>query len=127
MIQRNAGHIVNIGSIAGHWIAPGGSVYSATKFAVRAITDGLRIDLGGTNIRVSNVEPGIAETEFAHVRLGDEKGAAMYNGITPLTANDVAEAVVWCLDRPPHVNIQELLIVPIAQTGCGPSFVHRRK
>jgi 3-hydroxy acid dehydrogenase / malonic semialdehyde reductase len=127
MIQRNAGHIVNIGSIAGHWIAPGGSVYSATKFAVRAITDGLRIDLGGTNIRVSNVEPGIAETEFAHVRLGAEKGAAMYQGITPLTADDVAEAVVWCLDRPAHVNIQELLIVPIAQTGCGPYFVHRRK
>lgn len=126
MIQRNTGHIVNIGSIAGHWIAPGGSVYSATKFAVSAITTGLRIDLGGTNIRVSNVEPGIAETEFAHVRLGDEKGAAMYKGIEPLTADDVAEAVIWCLDRPAHVNIQELLIVPVAQTGCGPAFVHRK-
>jgi len=126
MIQRNSGHVVNMGSIAGHWTAPGGSVYSATKFAVRAITDGLRIDLGGTNIRVTNIEPGIAETEFAHVRLGDEKGAAVYQGITPLTANDVAEAVVWCLDRPSHVNIHELLITPVAQTGCGPAYVHRQ-
>jgi 3-hydroxy acid dehydrogenase / malonic semialdehyde reductase len=126
MIQRNTGHIVNMGSIAGHWTAPGGSVYSATKFAVRAITDGLRIDLGGTNIRVTNIEPGIAETEFAHVRLGDEKGAAVYQGITPLTADDVAEAVIWCLERPPHVNIHELLITPIAQTGCGPAYVHRQ-
>ena len=127
MIERNSGHIVNIGSIAGHWVAPGGAVDCATKFAVRAITDGLRIDLGGKNIRITNIEPGIAETEFAHVRLEDDKKAAgVYQGITPLTANDVADAVIWSLERPPHVNIHELLITPVAQTGCGPAYVHRQ-
>jgi 3-hydroxy acid dehydrogenase / malonic semialdehyde reductase len=126
MIERNSGHIVNLGSIAGHWVAPGGAVYCATKFAVRAINDGLRIDLMGKNIRITNIEPGIAETEFAHVRLNDnQKADAVYKGITPLTADDVAEAVVWCLDRPPHVNIHELLIAPLAQVGVGAHYVHR--
>lgn len=127
MIERKAGHIVNLGSIAGHWVAPGGAVYCATKFAVRAITDGLRIDLAGKNIRVTNIEPGIAETEFAHVRMEDDsKADAVYKGIIPLTADDIAEAVVWCLERPPHVNVHELLITPIAQVGCGPAYVHRQ-
>ncbi|HTQ38777.1 MAG TPA: SDR family NAD(P)-dependent oxidoreductase [Pirellulales bacterium] len=127
MIQRNAGHIVNLGSIAGHWVAPGGAVYCATKFAVRAITDGMRIDLAGKNIRVTNIEPGIAETEFAHVRMEDDsKADAVYKGITPLTAHDIAEAVIWCLERPPHVNVHELLITPLAQVGVGPAYVHRQ-
>jgi 3-hydroxy acid dehydrogenase / malonic semialdehyde reductase len=126
MMERNAGHIVNLGSIAGHWVPPGMAVYSATKFAVRAITDGLRIDLMGTKIRVTNIEPGIAETEFAHVRLADDqKAAAVYKGITPLSADDIAEAVVWCLERPPHVNVHEMLITPQAQAGCGAAYVHR--
>ncbi|HZZ29457.1 MAG TPA: SDR family NAD(P)-dependent oxidoreductase [Pirellulales bacterium] len=126
MIERNTGHIVNLGSIAGRWVPPGMGVYSATKMAVRAITNGLRIDLMGKNIRVTNIEPGIAETEFAHVRLADDqKASAIYKGITPLSANDVAEAVLWCLDRPAHVNIHELLITPQAQAGVGAAYVHR--
>ena len=126
MIERNQGHIVNLGSIAGHWVAPGGVVYCSTKFAVGAITDGLRIDLMGKNIRVTNIEPGIAETEFAHVRMDDNKKAdAVYQGLTPLTADDIAEAVMWSLSRPPHVNIHEMLIAPLAQVGVGSHYVHR--
>jgi NADP-dependent 3-hydroxy acid dehydrogenase YdfG len=126
MIERNQGHIVNLGSIAGHWVAPGGAVYCSTKFAVGAITDGLRIDLMGKNIRVTNIEPGIAETEFAHVRMDDNKKAdAVYQGLTPLTADDIAEAVMWSLSRPPHVNIHEMLIAPLAQVGVGSHYVHR--
>jgi 3-hydroxy acid dehydrogenase / malonic semialdehyde reductase len=127
MIERNAGHIVNLGSIAGRWVPPGMGVYSATKMAVRALTNGLRIDLMGKNIRVTNIEPGIAETEFAHVRLrDDQKADAIYKGITPLSANDIAEAIIWSLERPPHVNVHEMLIVPQAQVGVGPVNVYRQ-
>jgi NADP-dependent 3-hydroxy acid dehydrogenase YdfG len=126
MIERNEGHIVNLGSIAGRWVPPGMGVYSATKFAVRALSDGLRVDLLGKNIRVTNIEPGIAETEFAQVRAGDEStGAAMYRGLTPLSANDVAEAIMWCLDRPAHVNIHEMVIFPTAQAGVGAHYTYR--
>ncbi|HEY2881513.1 MAG TPA: SDR family NAD(P)-dependent oxidoreductase [Pirellulales bacterium] len=128
MIERNQGHIVNLGSIAGRWVPPGMGVYSATKYAVRALSEGLRIDLLGTKIRLSNIEPGIAETEFAHVRMGDdEKATGVYRGIEPLTSHDVAEAIVWCLDRPAHVNIHEMVIMPQAQAGCGAHNVFRRK
>jgi hypothetical protein len=95
MVKRNAGHIVNIGSVGGRWTLPGGVVYCATKFAVRAITEGLRMDLMGKKIRVTNIEPGIVKTEFSLVRLGDEtKGKATYEGFKPLQPEDISEAVI---------------------------------
>jgi 3-hydroxy acid dehydrogenase / malonic semialdehyde reductase len=126
-LKKNAGHIVNLGSVAGRWTYPGGGVYCATKFAVRALTEGLRLDLMGTPIRVTNIEPGMVETEFSLVRFKDEeKAKAVYKGLTPLSARDIAETIVWCLDRPKHVNIQELVIFPTDQAGVGPSYLHRR-
>lgn len=126
MIARGRGHIVNIGSVAGRWVYSGGSVYCATKFAVRALSDALRLDLLGTPVRVTNIEPGMVETEFSKVRLRDEKkAAAVYDGMTPLSARDIAECVLWSINRPPHVNIQELVVFPTDQAGVG--FVHRNK
>jgi 3-hydroxy acid dehydrogenase/malonic semialdehyde reductase len=126
MVGRNAGHIVNIGSVVGRWTLPGGVVYCATKFAVRAITDGLRMDLMGKNIRVTNIEPGVVKTEFNLVRLGDEaKAEALYEGLRPLQPEDIAEAVVWCVDRPPHVNVQEMVVFPTDQAGVGQMYLHR--
>jgi NADP-dependent 3-hydroxy acid dehydrogenase YdfG len=120
LLRRKHGHIVNIGSAAGRWVYPGGGVYCATKFAVRAISEGLRMDLLGTNIRVTNVEPGMVNTEFSLVRLGDQKQAdKVYDGMTPLTALDVAETVLWCIDRPRHVNIQEIVVFPTDQAAVG--------
>ena len=125
MIEKKHGHIVNVGSVAGRWTYTHGSIYCATKFAVRAISEGLRLDLIGTNIRVTNVEPGMVETEFSLVRFGDpDKAKAVYEGLTPLTAQDIAETIVWCVDRPAHVNIQEIVIFPTDQAGI--TNVHRR-
>ena len=126
MVERNQGHIVNIGSVAGRWLLPGGVVYCATKFAVRAISEGIRMDLMGKNIRVTTIEPGITETDFSLVRLENEEEAkAVYEGFSPLQAEDIADAVFWCLDRPPHVNIQELVIFPTNQVGLGPANLAR--
>ncbi len=126
-LAGGCGHIVNIGSVAGRWVYPGGAVYSATKFAVRALSDSLRLDLMGKNIRVTNIEPGMAETEFSEVRFkGDKsKANAVYTGVKALSAQDVAETIVWCLARPQHVNIQELVIFPADQAGVGPSYTFR--
>jgi serine 3-dehydrogenase len=125
MVKRAAGHIVNIGSIAGHEIYPGGNVYCATKFAVNAISRGLRMDLSGTPLRVSTVDPGMVETEFSLVRFrGDgEKAKKVYHGLTPLSPDDIAVAVVFCATRPPHVNISEMIVMPQAQAS--PMVVHR--
>jgi len=119
MIERGRGHIVNIGSIAGHEVYPGGNVYCATKFAVRALSKGLRLDLNGTPIRVSEVAPGMVETEFSLVRFhGDaERAGKVYQGLTPLAPDDVADAVVWCATRPLHVNVSELVVMPTAQAS----------
>ena len=127
MVERGRGHVVNIGSVAGHQTYAGGAVYSATKYAVRAITDALRYDVLGKGIRVSNVEPGLAETEFSEVRFkGDRaKAKTVYEGMAALTAEDVAEAVVWCLTRPAHVNVQSVLILPTDQASA--HAVNRRK
>ena len=126
MVQRNAGHVVNIGSVAGRWTLPGSAVYCATKFAVRAITDGLRMDLMGKKIRVTNIEPGVVKTEFFLVRMGDEAEAeAFFEGFKPLQPEDIAEAVIWCLERPPHVNVQELVVFPTDQAGVGQMYIHR--
>ena len=126
MVERGRGHIVNIGSVAGHQTYAGGAVYSATKYAVRAISDALRYDVLGKGVRVSNVEPGLAETEFSEVRFrGDvSRAQSVYEGMTPLRGEDVADAVVWCLTRPPHVNVQSVLILPIDQASA--HAVHRR-
>lgn len=125
--QREGAHIVNLGSVAGRWVYPAGAVYCATKFAVRALSEGLRMDLQGKNIRVTNIEPGMVETEFSEVRLGDkDKAKAVYSGMRPLEAMDIAESILWCLERPQHVNIQELVIFPSDQAAVGPSYVHRR-
>ena len=118
LAKRESGHIVNIGSVAGHWVYPTGNVYCATKFAVRALTEGLRMDLHGKNVRVTNISPGMVETEFSRVRFRDDKKAkAVYAGMSPLTAHDIAECVVWSLERPAHVNIQEMLIFATQQSA----------
>ena len=117
MVTRRRGHIINIGSIAGHQVYPSGNVYSATKHAVAALTQGMRMDLLGSEVRVSTVDPGMVETEFSLVRFrGDEPRAAkVYQGLTPLAPEDVADAVVYCATRPAHVNINEIIIMPTAQ------------
>jgi len=119
MVKRGVGHIINLGSIAGHEVYPGGNVYCATKFAVRALSQGLRMDLLATPLRVSNVEPGMVETEFSLVRFhGDEARAdKVYEGITPLTPDDIADAIVYCATRLPHVNIAEMIVMPTAQAS----------
>lgn len=119
MVERNAGHIINIGSIAGHQTYPKGAVYCATKFAVNALSNGLRLDLLGTKIRVSTVDPGAVETNFSVVRFkGDTKrAAALYEGMDALTPNDVADAVLYCASRPPHINISEVIIMPTDQAS----------
>lgn len=120
MVQRNSGHIVNLGSVAGRWTYPGGGVYCATKFAVRALSEGLRMDLLGTKIRVTNIEPGMVHTEFSLVRFEDQnKADKVYEGMTPLRAEDIAETIAWCVARPAHVNIQELVIYPTDQAHVG--------
>jgi len=125
MVKRNAGHIINIGSIAGHELYPGGNVYCGTKFAVKAISQGMRIDLVATPIRVSSVDPGMVETEFSLVRYHGDKERAdkTYKGFTPLTPDDIADAVHYCATRPPHVNINDMIVMPQAQAGV--LVVHR--
>ncbi|NJK39668.1 MAG: SDR family oxidoreductase [Oscillatoriales cyanobacterium RM2_1_1] len=120
MVERRRGHVINIGSVAGHQNYPGGNVYCATKAAVRALSEGLKMDLLGTPIRVSSVDPGLVETEFSQVRFrGDlEKASKVYQGMTPLTPEDIAEIVVFCATRPPHVNISELLVLATDQSSA---------
>jgi len=117
MVTRRRGHIVNIGSTAGHMSYPKGNVYSATKAGVRALTEGMNLDVAGTPIRVSSVDPGFVETEFSEVRFrGDTaKAKAVYRGFTPLSAGDVADAVAYVLNLPEHVNVFDMIIVPTAQ------------
>lgn len=111
-------HIINIGSVAGRWTYPGGGVYCSTKFAVRAISEGLRMDLNGTGIRVTNISPGMVETEFSEVRLKDkQKADAVYQGFEALTPEDMAECIEWTLSRPQRVNIQEMVVYPTAQAS----------
>jgi 3-hydroxy acid dehydrogenase/malonic semialdehyde reductase len=117
MIQRKDGHIINIGSLAGREVYPAGNVYCATKHAVKALSKAMAIDLNGTGVRVTNVDPGLVETEFSEVRFrGDaEIAKTIYQGYTPLTARDVAEVVLFCCTRPKHVTIQDVLVTPTDQ------------
>lgn len=125
MIDRGLGHVVNLGSIAGHQTYPQGNVYCGTKAAVRSISEGLKIDLLGTPVRVTSIDPGLVDTEFSTVRFhGDStRAATVYQGLIPLTAEDIAETILFCLTRPAHVNISEILLVPTAQAT--PTLVHR--
>jgi len=126
MIKKSSGHIVNMGSVAGYWTYPNGNIYSATKFAVRGLTESMRLDLLGTGIRVTEIAPGMVKTEFSEVRFQDkDRAEAVYAGMKPLTAQDIAEAVEWCVSRPQHVNIQEIVIYPTAQAS--PTSVSRKK
>jgi 3-hydroxy acid dehydrogenase / malonic semialdehyde reductase len=126
MVERGRGHVVNIGSIAGHQTYPGGNVYCASKAAVRVISEGLKQDLLGTSVRVTSVDPGLVETEFSQVRFhGDtERAKKVYQGLTPLTPDDVADVVFFCATRPAHVNISEVMLVPTDQANA--TLVHRR-
>lgn len=126
MVQRKRGTIVNIGSIAGHDVYIGGNVYCATKHAVDAITRGLRMDLVDTPLRVCTVDPGLVQTEFSDVRFRGDRDRArkVYQGYTPLSPSDVADAVYYCAAAPPHVQIAEMIILPTAQAS--PSLVHKK-
>ena len=126
MVERKRGHIINLGSVAGTYPYPAGSVYGGTKAFVEQFSLNLRNDLGGTNVRVTCIEPGMCETEFSVVRFkGDEsKAAAVYQGMKPLSADDIAEQIHWVASLPQHVNINTLEIMPQAQSWNG-FAVHR--
>ena len=126
MVERDAGHIINIGSIAGRHAYPGGNVYCASKAAVRALSQGLKLDLLGTQIRVSEIDPGLVETEFSDVRFHGDRDRAKqtYDGLTPLYADDIADLVLFCATRPVHVNLSEMLVVPTDQATA--THVSRR-
>lgn len=120
MITKNTGHIINIGSIAGHTVYPKGAVYCASKHAVKAISEGLRMDLFGTKIRVTSIDPGAVETNFSQVRFkGDvDRAQAVYEGMTPLTPDDIADLILYCANCPPHVNISDVIIMPTDQASA---------
>jgi 3-hydroxy acid dehydrogenase / malonic semialdehyde reductase len=117
MVTRDRGHVVNVGSVAASYPYPGGNVYGATKAFVRQFTLNLKSDLLGTRVRATVIEPGMAETEFSVVRFGGDADRArkVYEGMQPLAAADVADAIVWCVTRPPHVNVNALELMPTAQ------------
>ena len=122
MVERNRGHIINLGSIAGDYPYPGGNVYGATKAFVKQFSLNLRADLVGTAVRVSNVEPGLCGgTEFSNVRFhgDDNKAAALYADVDYLTPEDIAETIVWVAERPAHVNINRIELMPVAQAPAG--------
>lgn len=128
MIERDRGHIVNIGSVAGSWPYPGGNTYCGTKAFVQQFSRALRADLLGTRIRVSNIDPGMAETEFSQVRMhgNAEKAEAVYQGTKPLVAEDIADIIVWMTSVPEHINVNSLEVMPTCQ-AWGPLAVHRDK
>jgi 3-hydroxy acid dehydrogenase/malonic semialdehyde reductase len=128
MVARGRGHVVNIGSVAAMYAYPGGNVYGATKAFVKQFSHNLRADLLGTAVRVTDIEPGLSETEFSIVRFkGDEQRAAsIYAGTKPLTAADIADAVHWVVTRPAHVNIDTISMMPICQS-FSPLAIHRQK
>lgn len=127
MVERNSGHIINIGSVAGDAAYAGGNVYCATKAAVKALTDGLRIDVINTAIRVTNLKPGLVETNFSNVRFrGDnERADSLYRGIKPLVGDDIADVAVYAANAPEHVQIAEVLILATHQASA--SMVVRDK
>ena len=128
MVARNRGHVVNLGSIAGSYPYPGGNVYGATKAFVKQFSLNLRADLSGTAVRVTNIEPGLAGgTEFSNVRFkgDDARAGRVYQDVQPLTAEDIARAILWAVEQPAHVNINRIELMPVAQS-CAPLNVARR-
>ena len=119
MIERKRGHVINIGSTAGHEVYPNGNVYCATKFAVNALSKGIRMDCLEHQIKVTTVDPGMVETEFSLVRFSGDKNRAdkVYEGLSPLVAENIADAVLYCATRPAHVNINEIILTPLAQAS----------
>ncbi len=126
MVAQGAGQIINLGSVAGSWPYPGGNVYGGTKAFVQQFSRNLRSDLLGKGIRVTNIEPGMCDTEFSKVRFGGDQAQAdaVYQGMKPLSAEDVADVIFWVATRPPHVNVNQLELMPVAQAWSGFS-VHR--
>lgn len=124
MILRNVGHIINVGSIAGNEYWKGGSVYIASKHAVKALTRSLRLDLNGYKIRVTEVDPGFVRTEFNEVIWDKERSDELYKGFDPLIAEDIADAVIYCATRDPRVNISEMTIYPVDQASA--TVIHRK-
>jgi 3-hydroxy acid dehydrogenase / malonic semialdehyde reductase len=120
MIEAGRGHVINIGSTAGYMVYPRGNVYNATKYAVRALTEGINLDLAGTPIRVTSIDPGFVETEFSMVRFhgNQERAASVYQGFQPLSGDDVADAVAYAANLPPHANILHLILQPTAQRNA---------
>ncbi len=120
MLDRQSGHIINLGSIAGYQAYPNSAVYCATKFAVRGLTQGMKIDLHGTPLRVSEIAPGMVKTDFSNVRFkGDTQRAdAVYQNINPLLAEDIAKTIVFCAQQPPHVDIMTMTILPTDQSSA---------
>nr|WP_026254006.1 SDR family NAD(P)-dependent oxidoreductase [Legionella shakespearei] len=119
MVQRDAGHVINIGSIAGHECYPNGNVYSATKHAVHALSKSMRLDLLGKAVRVTEIAPGAVETEFSEVRWKDkERAREFYKDFQPLSAEDVADAILYCITCPAHVTIEEMIIMPTVQASA---------
>jgi len=121
MVARDSGHVIHIGSIAGRWVYPKGAVYNATKFGLRAIAEGMNMDLLGTRVRVSSVDPGLTETEFSEVRFdGDrERAKKVYADTHPLTGDDVADAILYVANAPEHVDVFQLVLMPTAQRSAG--------
>ena len=119
MVKRKKGHIINIGSTAGHEVYPNGNIYAATKFAVKALSQSTRIDVLDKGLKVSSVDPGMVETEFSAVRFRGDKERAkdVYKGLKPLSPKDVAEVVLFCATRPPEVNINQIILTPLAQAS----------
>jgi 3-hydroxy acid dehydrogenase/malonic semialdehyde reductase len=126
MVEQGRGHVINMGSVAANWPYPGGNVYGGTKAFVQQFTRNLRTDLLGKGVRATVIEPGMCETEFSVVRFsGDEsKAAAVYEGMKPLSADDIADVIVWVALRPAHVNINQIELMPVEQTWS-PFAVHR--
>ena len=127
MVERDRGHVVNVGSVAGTYPYPGGNVYGATKAFVRQFTLNLRADLLGTAVRATSIEPGMAETEFSLVRFqGDAARAAkVYEGVTPLSSDDLADTILWAITRPAHVNVNAIELMPVQQ-AFSPFSITRR-
>jgi 3-hydroxy acid dehydrogenase/malonic semialdehyde reductase len=125
MVERDSGHVVNIGSIAGHQVYQKGAVYNASKFAVRALNEGMALDLLGTRIKVTSIDPGLVETEFSQVRFhGDtDRAGTVYRGFEPLRAEDIAEIITFVVNTPDHVNILDLVVFPTSQRSA--SMVHK--
>jgi len=126
MVSRNSGHIINIGSVAGKEVYPNGNVYCASKYAVDAINQSMRIDLNAYDIRVCAINPGLVKTEFSNVRFkgNDQKAEQVYQGIEPLTGEDIADIIAFVITRPAHVMIADLMVFPTAQASA--SMVHRK-